>query len=237
MEQGDSSDAAGEPGSADLEIRAPGQHSVAGTGTWNGFAVAQDAPGATCQPVETISAPANSLPTTLEGKIAEGQRLKEEGNRLLKEGDLQGAAKSYRFVFAYVNGLVGSGDNMAQYTQKSDMMNDEQKKQVEEIKTASYSNLSLVYLKQDKFEKALQAADDAIASNEKFVKAFVRKSEVLLKLKKFQKAVETLQQAHKIEPENSVVKAHLDRAEKVNAVFQKQQAKKQAAALKGMFDK
>ncbi|KAL5487901.1 STI1 [Sanghuangporus weigelae] len=94
------------------------------------------------------------------------EKAREEGNALFKKGDFAGAVKSY----------------------------------TESIKRdpkdpRSYNNRALCYTKLTALPEALKDAEQAIKVDPKFVKAYIRKSNVLFSMKEYTKAIDAIQEA------------------------------------------
>ncbi|KAL5508107.1 STI1 [Sanghuangporus vaninii] len=94
------------------------------------------------------------------------EKAREEGNALFKKGDFAGAVKSY----------------------------------TESIKRdpkdpRGYNNRALCYTKLTALPEALKDAEQAIKVDPKFVKAYIRKSNVLFSMKEYTKAIDAIQEA------------------------------------------
>jgi len=108
-------------------------------------------------------------------------RLKEEGNNLLKDGDIHGA--------------------IAKYTDALDKCKDDK-----ENLQILYSNRSAAYLKDHDMENALKDAVTCIDLNPSWAKAYSRKSAVLREMKMYKEASEVAQEGLKLEPTNVALK-------------------------------
>ena len=152
--------------------------------------------------------------------LGEGLKYKEQGNAHFKAGEWRAAARSYRRVFAFVNGLVFEGDAMASYA-RGGLADPALKAQVSELKATTWKNLANVYLRTNEPERALECADKALEmSGGKDVKALLRRAQALSALKRYESAKEALARAHALEKDNEGVLAEI---RKFNADFAKVQ--------------
>mmetsp|Transcript_17897 Transcript_17897/g.35297 ORF Transcript_17897/g.35297 Transcript_17897/m.35297 type:complete len:200 (-) Transcript_17897:149-748(-) len=190
--------------------------------------------GATAGASATESGPSTSpLPSSISDKLEAAQKLKDEGNALLQAGELRQAARKYRTVFLYVNGLVGKGDNVAQYTPREDLLNDDQQKIILDLKVTVYANLALAYLKLEEPAKAVDVANRALEINPDHVKALVRKGQALVKQKDFDKAKASLLKANKLEPENKAILVEISRWKAAYKTWSQEQHEKQKKIFGG----
>ncbi|GBG30106.1 Peptidyl-prolyl cis-trans isomerase FKBP5 [Hondaea fermentalgiana] len=157
----------------------------------------------------SAEAGAGGLPSTVAAKIEAATALKNEGNALLQSGELRKAARKYRTVFLYVNGLVGCEDEVAKFTPKEDILASGEEDEIKSLKVATYTNLALAYLKLDEAGKAADVANRALQLDASNIKALVRKGQAFTKLKDFDKAKAALLDAAKRDPENRAVRAEL----------------------------
>jgi len=93
-------------------------------------------------------------------------KAREEGNALFKKGDFAGAVKAY-------TESINRNPNDAR----------------------GYNNRANAYTKLVALPEALKDADQAIKVDPKFIKAYIRKSHVLLTMRDYSKAIEALQEA------------------------------------------
>jgi peptidylprolyl isomerase len=142
-------------------------------------------------------------------KIAEAVRLKEQGNKFVAAAEYKQACKTYRRVFAYINGLLTKGDHMAQYAQEAALLNDEESTTIEDLRVSTYTNLALCYLKLAEPEKAFDAASQALAVQPNSVKALYRLASASIALRRWDKAKEALRRALAIEPSNAALKSEV----------------------------
>jgi len=93
-------------------------------------------------------------------------QAREEGNTLFKKGDFAGAVK------AYTESIKRNPDD-----------------------ARGYNNRANAYTKLAALPEALKDADQAIKVDPKFIKAYIRKSHILLTMRDHSKAIEALQEA------------------------------------------
>lgn len=101
-------------------------------------------------PVSSVRRP---LARTVSEKIAEGQRLKDEGLRLLKEDEGKKAAVKFKTCFAYTKGLLPKQSQLAQYatlTGQQIIIDSEQQVAVEALELACNEGLATVYFRRAK---------------------------------------------------------------------------------------
>ena len=78
---------------------------------------------------------------------------------------------------------------------------------------ALYSNRSMVRLNLNKVEGALEDAKKCIELDPKFVKAYHRKAQALLRLGEWDSAIEAAQEGNKLEPDNKSFQELIDKAQ------------------------
>ena len=72
-----------------------------------------------------------------------------------------------------------------------------------EIKVACWSNLSLCYLRLERWEKALMQAEHVLEVEPGHLKALVRSAEALLELRDWDSSLERLELVLSVDPDNS----------------------------------
>ena len=111
-------------------------------------------------PVSPVSSARRPLATTVSEKIAEGQRLKDEGLRLLKEDKGIKAAVKFKTCFAYTKGLLPRHSQLAQYatlTGQQIIIDSEQQVAVRELELACNEGLATVYFRRARSGDHLKA--------------------------------------------------------------------------------
>lgn len=163
--------------------------------------------------------PRQPLPQTVAEKIAYASTLKSEGNEYFKAGDLRKAAKSYKSVFLYLNGLHGAGsemkgmfsamtgsDNSWEGTDDGNKITGEgQEEEVKRIKVEASLNLSIVYYKMGDGEKSLKYSSSALQLDPNSPKAFYRQCQSLLLLCRYSTVLPMLESAYKSDSSNTGV--------------------------------
>ncbi len=107
------------------------------------------------------------------------QILKDEGNRLFKEGQVKQAIKKYK-----------EGISLHE-------------------SPALYTNRAACYVKLDRFRDAIRDCDTALAIDGLWARAYIRKAECHLHLKEPDDAVDTLTQGLEASPSNKEMKSLL----------------------------
>ncbi|KAI9339365.1 hypothetical protein BDR26DRAFT_862309 [Obelidium mucronatum] len=120
---------------------------------------------------------ATELMKTDSGRVEAAQRLKDDGNKLFKEGKLEKA------LFAYTEAL------------KQDSTN-----------SAVLSNASLVLLKLNRVQESLQMAERCCGLKPNWAKGFFRKGNALLRLDKPTEAASAFQDGLKLAPDDPELK-------------------------------
>lgn len=150
------------------------------------------------------------LPTSTASKIAKAEELKAVGNEHFGKKEYQKAIKNYRYVFTYVNGLVSSGGDMAQYANSGELLSTEDEATVNNLKLTCYSNLAACYVNIGNGAKALDCSRKALAIDKSHSKALFRQGQAYMFLREYQKAVESLVAAAKLEPQNRTIRKTLE---------------------------
>ena len=125
-------------------------------------------------------------PTTTQQSSKNASVLREEGNKCFKEGKLDEAAELY----------------VKSVRLKSQTDND---------KLAAYKNLAAVYLKQEKFDQALEACDSALEIGPHDVKALFRRCQSLEGLERYGDALRDGLKVQHMEPQNQAIRPLLER--------------------------
>jgi tetratricopeptide (TPR) repeat protein len=181
-----------------------------------------------------VPLPAAAAVASVQAKLAKANELKTRGNELFKAGEFRKAAKEYRYVFAYVNGLVSSSDaQMRAYAKQEDMLAEADVKAVDELKRAAYSNLAACYLKLGEFAKARAAAEGALKVDAKDVKSLMRLGLALSGLKEWDKAKKALLDADKLDPRNAAVLLALREWKAAFTAWLAEQNEKERQAFQG----
>mmetsp|Transcript_19176 Transcript_19176/g.31436 ORF Transcript_19176/g.31436 Transcript_19176/m.31436 type:complete len:175 (-) Transcript_19176:888-1412(-) len=168
-------------------------------------------------------------------KIDAAIALKDEGNGMIKRGEVKACIGKYRTVFAYVNGLTGASDSMARYS--TSHISDEEEEEVKKLKVSVYSNLALAYLKLERWEKAIEAGEDAIkiGPEESCVKAYCRMGQAQLELKQYDAAKASLMKAAKLSPKDKTIRVQLQKWKEAYKVYSEDQLSKQKEIFGGKF--
>ncbi len=142
-------------------------------------------------------------------KIANARRLKDEGNDLFKQKNFKKARVRYATALAYTKGLpgrelpAGSDPMVAGLTgqqNSADKLSPEVNQEVTDLEAVLHTNIATCFLKLDKAEEALEAAEKATAVSSTYAKAWLRKAEAHLqsKSKNTEKAFVALDRAESL---------------------------------------
>ena len=113
------------------------------------------------------------MPKTVAEKIAEGYRLKDEGNQKFKAGKYHKALRRYHKVFLYIKGLPKASDEMSQYAAgaKAEVLSEREECSVDSLTAVVQNNLAMTFLKLKRADEAVAAADKCLALQPGNVKA------------------------------------------------------------------
>ncbi|KAK4100072.1 hypothetical protein N658DRAFT_497786 [Parathielavia hyrcaniae] len=150
---------------------------------------------------------------------------KEFGNKAFKAGDLSVALDKYQKGLRYLNEDPDLDDDPA-----------EAKEQMGALRISLNSNAALMNMKLGAWEETIRAADSALAmsttiSDKDKAKALYRRGYAQVRLKDEDAALESLEQAKKLAPEDAAINAELANVKKAAAA----RAAKEKAALKKFF--
>jgi peptidyl-prolyl isomerase D len=149
---------------------------------------------------------------------------KDYGNKAFKGGDLSVALDKYQKGLRYLN-------------EDPDLDNEpaETKEQMDALRVSLNSNAALMNLKLGAWDETVRAADSALAvssiSDKDKAKALYRRGFALVRLKDEDGALESLEQAKKLAPEDAAINAELATVKKAAAA----RAAKEKAAYKKFF--
>ncbi len=133
-------------------------------------------------------------------KIAAG--CKDFGNKAFKGGDLSVALDKYQKGLRYLNEDPDLDKEPA-----------ETKEQLDALRVSLNSNAALMNLKLGAWDETVRAADNALAvatiSDKDKAKALYRRGFALVRLKDEETALEALEQAKKLAPEDAAITAEL----------------------------
>ncbi|RYH16706.1 tetratricopeptide repeat protein [archaeon] len=180
---------------------------------------------------------------TVEGKIEIAKEHKEKGNDFFKQGQFGKAKVQYGTAIAYIKGLPGRkdavSDPMAQMmmdSRKTDTLTPELLTEITELDCVLKTNMSVCYLKLNKPHDALQAAKDALALKPLSWKALLRRGEAQIKLKMYDQARASLDEAEKHSPDPGS-KVVIMNARKQISEAMKQEEQEQKKAFKNIFER
>lgn len=154
--------------------------------------------------------PEDNDPQLDEKQVAEvGEAIRLMGNNAFKEGHLETAIEKYAKAVRYLNGSAASKDGLI----------------------ACHNNSALCATKLGRWKDAKSAASAALAIDAGNAKALFRRGFAALQAGDSTSAIEDLQKAHSIEPDNADITNALQQAKEK----EKARTAKLAAGLKKMF--
>lgn len=116
------------------------------------------------------------------------KKNKDEGTELFKGGNYEHATVRY----------IKSLTHCAKFYD----CNDEDRKEIDEIKLSLYLNLSLCYIKLNSFDKAYENTKEALKIDPENVKAMYRQATCLEKRNELREAKKLLDKVIKVQPED-----------------------------------
>lgn len=172
----------------------------------------------------------SNIVSAIESKITTGRSKKDAGDAAFKRGDVKGALRSYHEAVMYLSGVDRNAKNIFDTgapAALSDESKGEGKTEVDLILEKVYANMSACHIKQEKWKRALETADKALAKNPKNSKALFRKGKALGEMGLFVKAETALMEVKKISPaEEAIVDAEIARLRAVDNERQRAADKK-----------
>ncbi|WFD25954.1 hypothetical protein MNAN1_000927 [Malassezia nana] len=116
---------------------------------------------------------------TLAERMAQGMAHKEAGNALYQQRDYTGALRSYYYAVLHLSGLDTSavpGLGPASSPRKpAAQASREDQRQLSQVR----SNMAACFLAMERFDRAIEVCDQALASDATNAKAIFRKSQAL----------------------------------------------------------
>jgi tetratricopeptide (TPR) repeat protein len=162
-------------------------------------------------------------------RIAEN--LKNEGNELFRAGSYKEAIAKYSKIFLYVNGLVSKEDTVSVYA-KSNLMTEEDKKTVLELKHIANANMAAAYLSLKQYHKVIEKSRLALAIRENF-KVLYRRALAFIEIGDIDGAKADLERVSQATPNDPGLLAAYKKLESKSEVILSKEKKK----YKGFFDK
>jgi tetratricopeptide (TPR) repeat protein len=159
------------------------------------------------------------MPTTVDGKIEEAQRLKTEGNGFVKAQNFKKAISCYLRSHMFISGPGFSEDNGGGMgalagQQNGVKLSDEQKAVVEQLVNSMNSNLALCYLKEGRNEKCVERASAVLKNDSDNTKCLFRRGVARANLNDFDRAREDLEAAEKLSPDDKGTKREIAKLNK-----------------------
>jgi FK506-binding protein 8 len=108
--------------------------------------------------------------------LAEGLALKEQGNKLFKDGEYMKAIKQYKKGILRTRGLVARTAAMAMFAlgRGTEPLSEEQEAELVRLTQSLHANLSACYLKLSEWDKAVRYAAVVLDSDPGNVKSMLR---------------------------------------------------------------
>lgn len=178
-----------------------------------------------------MSRPSNIMELSEENKrnVLAAEQLKEEGTKLFREGNFQGALAKYAHIFLYVNGLVSSTSDMAKYS-KANVMDAETEAKVSELKFSTLMNQAMCLIKMNEASRAIVKCDKAIEIK-RTSKALFRRGQALLLGGNLRRAKDDFLEGRTLEPENAAFNEMLAKVQREEERTERELAR----GFKGMF--
>ena len=158
--------------------------------------------------------------------LKKADQNKKRGSSRYREGDIEQAIECYLEAMDDVDGIL------AQESMKRPDMGD-LRSRLNRVRLPTCLNLSLCYVKQKQFSDAEDYAREALSIDSRHVKALYRLAESLLYQMKNDDCINSLEEAHKLDPLNFDVSNLMKKAR----YEQKTQDKVQRQAYQGLFSK
>mmetsp|Transcript_24052 Transcript_24052/g.33721 ORF Transcript_24052/g.33721 Transcript_24052/m.33721 type:complete len:213 (+) Transcript_24052:97-735(+) len=155
----------------------------------------------------------------VDQKLETAAKEKEEGNKSFKAGDHKKAVYYYHRALLYVNGMNG--------------LSFWQTKTMNEIKVACNNNMAACYLKEEKWNKAIQCCTQVLNIEKENVKALFRRGKAYIAVKDLDKAEADLKKAQSLDPNDKAITKELQIIHHKN----KQAEQKQKQFYSKLFEK
>ncbi|TPX69297.1 hypothetical protein SpCBS45565_g02544 [Spizellomyces sp. 'palustris'] len=152
---------------------------------------------------------------TVEEKLGKGKEEKEKGNVEFKNGNLVKALRFYHQVFQQTNEkavlyLTGLDNSSMSSIVPGKNLEEGVKKEIADTLKACYSNMAACYLKQSKYEKAIDVCEKVIKIDPQNAKAYFRRGQSHHKLNNLEKARTDLFRAAELAPQDAGIRAELN---------------------------
>lgn len=183
--------------------------------------------------------PREPFPSDVAGKLATASSYKDQGNNFFKEANYKKALVKYNTALAFTKGLPGRNDGMdgmvkvAQTNSKVESLSEEEDKLVKDFEIVVKTNIATCHVKLGNAEKALDAANSALALDPTAWKSLLRKAEAIMLKKDNEKALTVLDQALSYAPEDS--KANVLKVKQKASQLFKKDLEKQRKDFSKMF--
>jgi len=201
--------------------------------------------GRTCNKVAMAELPERvghvaSMPKTSGENIEAAKQLKAEGNARLKAGDFANARKCYAKMVLYlrhldsqqgskemggVSGMLGGGGGKS----PAENLSEEEKVEVAQLVLAMNSNMSLCYLKLEKYNEAAKKATEALERDPGSEKLLLRRGKAFYELEDWDHAKADLEQCERTKEVERMMWG-------IGKAYKKAE-KKQKKQFVGFFDK
>ena len=171
---------------------------------------------------------------TKDDKIAQGLKLKQEGNEFYKEKKYASAARKYVRIFLYVKGLSQKAPQMQMYAAAtSDKLSSDQEDQIVKLQVDANNNLAMCYIKLKNGKKAQHFSSQALELDPKNLKAKCRLAEayVMQKLKYLEEAERLIEDILSVDETNKKALSLKKKCVKLNRALDNKMKKR----FKGAF--
>ncbi|KAJ3051704.1 hypothetical protein HK097_007270 [Rhizophlyctis rosea] len=162
--------------------------------------------------------------------LAQGKKLKDEGNAYFKAGNAKEALRKYHEATLYLNGLDNGG--LASIVPSPELV-DAVRKEIADTLKACHSNMAACYIKQSNWSKALATCDKVLKTDPNNAKAYFRKGQVYGNIPELDKAEAAYKKAAELDPKDPGIRTELAKIRQK----QKDLEDKSRKELAGMFQK
>lgn len=156
-------------------------------------------------------------------KIKKATELKDKGNQFLKDQNFNEAKLFYNDALSLIL-----------YTNDFEV---DETNDAKSLERAIKSNFIVISLLQKEYKEAIELCDQLLDIYSDDAKTYIRRAQAYENLKVYDKAIEDLTNAQRLEPNNENVKKTLERVQKKNLLAEKEWQQKQKKLFSGVFQR
>ncbi|RHZ75766.1 hypothetical protein Glove_209g110 [Diversispora epigaea] len=169
-----------------------------------------------------------------EEKLANAKIEKDKGNEYFKAGDISNALRQYYISLLNLNGLENDKSfAIFRKEQEEEPKKDPLHEDITKTTSVILSNMAACHIKKEKWNKAIERADEALKKDPENTKALFRRAQALIKDGNTTKAREDLTKLTAKNPDDGAIKREWQSLK----AKEKEQERKQRKELAGMFDR